>query len=174
MIGTIVVGVIVLLFGVTAFFGAPYVPSQRRYLRRAFDHFELISSRDLLVDIGAGDGRVLRQASARGARAIGYEINPLLAGLASWLSRRDENVAIIMKNFWTSPLPDATTIVYAFSVKRDEKRLIKKLTQEAVRLQRPLTLLCLGSPLETLEAEAKFEAYTLYRFHPIQRKALTV
>lgn len=171
---TIIIGIVIALFGLTAFFGAPYVPSQSVYLRRVFDELKLVTETDVLVDIGAGDGVVLREASRRGARAVGYEINPILALIARWLSRRDEKVSVRLRNFWQVTVPDETTIVYAFSVKRDGQRLIEKMQQEATRLRRPLRLLCLGSPLQAVHLEATFEAYTLYQFYPIQKKPLTV
>lgn len=162
------------MFGVAAFFGAPYVPSQPKYVRRAFSQLYPLTDKDTLVDIGAGDGVVLRIAQEFGAAAIGYEINPALWGMASWASRKDEHVNVVYGNFWRQPLPDTTTVVYAFSVKRDGPRLVKKLQGEANRLQRPLALLCLGSPLKGVESEGELDAYMLYRFYPSHRNALTV
>ena len=69
---------IVILVGFSAFTGAPYVPSHRRDVARAFRELYSLDANDVLVDIGSGDGVVLRQASQRGARAVGYEIHPLL------------------------------------------------------------------------------------------------
>jgi hypothetical protein len=162
----IVLGSIILLFGFVVLFGAPYVPSQRRYVRRAFAQLYPLSGSDVLVDIGAGDGVVLREARRTGARAIGYEINPLLCVLARLLSRGDEGVQVNLQNFWTARLPDETTVIYAFSVKRDGARLAKKVQREAIRLGRPLALLCLGSPLPDRPVDATFEAYYLYYFKP--------
>lgn len=170
----IALGIIVLMFGIAAFFGAPYVPSQPRFVRRAFSKLYPLSKEDTLVDIGAGDGVVLRIAQEFDAQAIGYEINPALWGMATWASRKDDRVSVIFANFWRQPLPDATTIVYAFSVKRDGPRLAKKMQREANRLERPLALLCLGSPLEGIEPEGALDAYVLYRFYPSQRNELTV
>lgn len=167
-------GLVLLMFGVAAFFGAPYVPSQPRFVRRAFSQLYPLGEEDTLVDIGAGDGVVLRIAQEFGAKAVGYEINPALWGMATWASRKDDRVSIIFANFWRQPLPETTTVVYAFSVKRDGPRLAKKMQREANRLKRPLALLCLGSPLEAVTPEGSLDAYTLYRFYPSQRNALTV
>lgn len=165
----VIVGGILVFFGFMAFVGAPYVPSQRKYVRRAFDHFGLSPS-DTLVDIGSGDGVVLRIASSYGARATGYEINPLLAGIAWALSRSDSRVTVRLANFWQAAVPDATTFMYAFSVSRDEKKLIAAVQQQADRLGRPLKLLCLGSPFKHRPATETFEAYYLYTFQPLQPK----
>jgi len=164
-----IVGVIVVLFGLAAFFGAPYVPSQSKYVRRAFDHFKL-GKKDVLVDAGSGDGIVLRIAASYGARAVGFEINPLLVGLSKLISLTNSRIEVKLANFWTTELPDDTTIVYAFSVKRDESKLIGTLQREANRLERPLRLVCYGSPLQKCEAKETFDAYHLYTFQPLQLK----
>jgi hypothetical protein len=166
----IAAAVLVLLFGFAAFFGAPYVPSRRRYVERALTHLYELNRDDVLVDIGSGDGVVLRVAAKRGARAVGYEINPVLVVLSKLLTARFSNVEVHFANFWTAKLPAETTVVYAFSVLRDNKRLIKKLQKEATRLGRPLDLLCYGSPLEGVRLTGKYEAYYRYTISPLQEK----
>ena len=68
---------IVALFLLTALRGAPYVPSRRQDIDRAFTELYHISKEDHLVDLGSGDGVVLRQAAKKGASASGFEINPV-------------------------------------------------------------------------------------------------
>ncbi len=162
----IIIGIFLLVVGIGALFGAPYVPSQRRYLKRAFDELYPLQSTDVLVDIGAGDGVILREASERGARAIGYEINPILYVVARWMSRRHDRVSVRLSNFWTSELPEETTVVYAFSVNRDAAKLTRKLQAHVDETGRPVALLCLGSPLTAMTPEGSLDAYTLYHFLP--------
>jgi len=50
------VAAVVLLFGFVAFTGAPYVPSRRRDLQKAFDELYRLKKTDVLVDIGSGGG----------------------------------------------------------------------------------------------------------------------
>jgi predicted RNA methylase len=104
-----VVAGIVVLAGFVAFTGAPYVPSKRRDVAKAFDELYPLTSKDVLVDIGSGDGIVLRMASKYGAKAIGYEIHPVLVLVSRLLSRRDKNVRVRLANFWRVPLPDTNT-----------------------------------------------------------------
>ena len=160
---------IFVFFGLVVFLGAPYVPSQRKYVIRIFEHLG-INSEDVLVDIGSGDGVILRVASRFGATAIGYEINPLLVGISKLLSFRDAKVVVHLQNAWLAHLPENTTVVYAFSVNRDEGRLSALVQREANRLQKPLKLLCYGSPFKRMEAVDTFEAYHLYIFQPLQLK----
>ena len=67
-----------MIFSLVVFRGSPYVPSQKKYIFEAFTKLYKISKNDLLIDIGSGDGIVLRQAARLGAKAIGFEINPIL------------------------------------------------------------------------------------------------
>lgn len=78
LVCAVVIGSILLLFLATALTGAPYVPTQRKELDEAFDVLRPLRAKDTVLDIGSGDGVVLAAAAHRGARAIGYEINPWL------------------------------------------------------------------------------------------------
>ena len=169
---TVIIFIIVCLvvfFGLVVFVGAPYVPSQKKYVKRVFEYLG-INSADLLVDVGSGDGIILRIASSYGAKAVGYEINPILVAISRLLSSRDPRVRVLLSNLWMARLPDETTIVYAFSVLRDEKKLRNLMQREANRLGRPLKLLCFGSPFKHMQSIDTFEAYHLYIFQPLQLK----
>jgi hypothetical protein len=168
MVPTLVIGGIIVLLGFSVFFGAPYVPSRRHDFTRMFDELYPLTTNDVLIDVGSGDGIILREASRRGAQAIGYEISPLLVGISKWFSRNDNKVTITMANFWQAVFPDATTVIYAFSVERDAKKLKRKIQGEANRLNKTLTLICYGSPLPETKVLREFEAYHLYEFHPLQ------
>jgi len=168
MVWTYIVGGVVVLLGFSAFFGAPYVPSRRRDLKRMFDELYPLSASDTVIDVGSGDGIILREVSRRGAKAVGYEISPLLVAISKWLSRQDKKVTVTMANFWLAKFPKTTTVIYAFSVERDAKKLTNKIQTESTRLNKPLTLICYGSPLPKKPAERTFEAYHLYLFEPVK------
>ena len=61
--------------------GAPFAPTPARAVAVALD-LAAVGPRDLLVDFGAGDGRLVIAAARRGARAIGHELSPFLWLLA--------------------------------------------------------------------------------------------
>lgn len=163
----IITALILLPFGLAVFFGAPYVPSRKKYLNIAFEELYLLKENDVLVDIGSGGGVVLREASARGAKTIGYEINPFLVVLSRFLSRKDNKVKILFADFWSAKLPDNMTVVYIFSVTRDMKKIIRKLQYEADRLRRPVYLINYGSELKGVKTVNKIDAYRLYVFSPL-------
>lgn len=160
--------ILVLTFGLVTFRGAPYVPSRRRYIKQAFTELYPLGDTDLLVDIGSGDGVVLRTASEYGAKAVGLELNPILVVISRILSRRDKNVTINLADFWLTPLPDQTTVVYGFMVTRDIKKVAIKLQHETDRIGRPLTFISYGNSIRGREYDKKLAGYTLYTFAPLQ------
>lgn len=163
-----ILATVIVLFGFVAFFGAPYVPSKRRELRRAFRSLYPLSKNDVLVDIGSGDGVVLREAARYGARAIGYELNPVLAWFSQWLSRHQKGVEVHVANMWNASFPEDTTVVYVFAVSRDSKKLEKKMQLEANRMKKPLKLVSYGCKLPNKVPIKTLGAHFLYDFLPLQ------
>ena len=157
----------VLTFGFVVFRGAPYVPSRKRQLAIAFEDLYPLSSQDTLVDIGSGDGIVLREAAKRGARAIGYELNPVLVLISRLLSRQQPGVTTRLADFWFVSLPTETTVVYVFGESRDIAKMAKKVRDEAQHLQKVLSFISYGFIVPGLEPEKKVGPYYLYRFTPL-------
>lgn len=164
MIWIYVFGILVVVLGASVFFGAPYVPSRRRDVRRMFDTLYPVGKNDTVLDLGSGDGLILREVSRRGARAVGYEISPIFWALSKALSSGDKKVVTKLVNIWLEPFPDDVTLVYAFTVTRDGKKLLKKIRSERERIGRPFSVVCYGSPLPGVEPKEVFEAYSLYTF----------
>lgn len=163
----ILAGSILLLFAFVVFYGAPYVPSRKRYINEAFGNLYRLDSKDVLVDFGSGDGVVLREASKRGAKSIGYELNPLLVVISKVLSRRHRNIEVRLASYWHAHLPKSTTVIYVFSVQRDAGRIERKVQEETNRLDKEIKVICYGSPLNK-RPDASYQAYTLYVFRPLQ------
>lgn len=160
---------IVLLFGFVVFRGAPYVPSHRKEVERAFDELYKVDSSDFVVDVGSGDGIILRLAAARGARAVGYELNPALVVIARFLSRKNKNTAVYLSDFWFARLPSQTTLIYAFAVERDIEKLARKIQTEANRLGKTLHVITYGSSFHSIQPVGELGAHHLFIFHPLQR-----
>lgn len=157
-----------LLFGLVVFRGAPYVPSKKRDLKVAFDELYPLSAKDTLVDIGSGDGIVLREAARRGAKGVGYELNPLLVGISRWLSRKQPRVRVTLADFWRVRLPQDTTVVYTFGESRDIKKMAAKVAEEATRLDKRLFFISYGFRIDGLRPDASIGAHHLYSFEPLQ------
>jgi hypothetical protein len=64
--------------------GVPAMPARMRWIRKALAQAK-VQPHDVVVDLGAGDGRVLWIAAREfGAHAVGYEVEPLHCAVA-WL-----------------------------------------------------------------------------------------
>lgn len=158
-----VIGVIIFLFfTLIVFVGAPYVPSHPRYAKQALTKLYPVGKRDVLLDVGSGDGIILRMASRRGARAVGYELNPILVAISRWLSRGDSRVTVRLADFWMTPFPDDLTVIYIFAVDRDTKRLVKKIKTESERIGRKLSVVSYGAALPGIEPVRQLDAHRLY------------
>lgn len=129
---------IVLPFGVGAVLGAPYVPILRRDSERILKIAHLKPGQTL-VDLGSGDGRLLRAAAAQGVRCIGYEINPWLvfvSRIVCWRYRK--LVTIHTADIWHTQLPPAD-VIYIFILDRYMARLGQKFEAEITRPTRVIS-----------------------------------
>lgn len=168
----IIFSIVVIAFGFVVFWGAPYVPSHRKEAQEAFAILHPLTKKDVVVDLGSGDGVVLRTAAIKGAKAIGYELNPLLVFISRLLSRRFQGIEIHTGNFWQRHLPSDTTVVYVFSVTRDMAKLETKLQGEADHLGRSFHLVLYAMKLPTKKPSKQHRAHSLYAFTPLHpRKA---
>ncbi len=150
------------------FRGSPYVPSHSLQVKNAFTELYNISKKDVLVDIGSGDGLVLRAAAKLGARAVGYEINPILVVVSKLLSRKYKNINVMLADFWLTNLPDNVTVVYVFSVTRDVKKIVDKIQKEANRLKRSIYIISYGGEFKCIKSIKNLGAHFLYKVEPLQ------
>ena len=106
--------------------GALYVSTSRTKIA-AFINAVPMKADQTLVDLGCGDGRVLREAQKRyGVRTIGYEINPLAYLKARLSSFGPNKIKIRRKNFWEADLTGAD-VVFCYLYPDVMKKLAAKL-----------------------------------------------
>jgi len=157
---------VALLFGFVVAFGAPYVPSLKKEVRNAFTKLYPVSQKDVVADLGSGDGSVLREAARHGAKVYGIELNPLLVLISNLRLRGHGRVRL--GNMWAAALPDDVTLVYVFSVTRDGPRLLRTLEREATRLKRPLNVMTFGEGLRGRKPVRTLNGHSLYEINPMQ------
>lgn len=155
--------VLVGYIGWTVMRGAPYVPTHKKQLSQVFTQLIKLSPSDVVVDLGAGDGVVLKEVAQHGAKAIGYEINWLLVVLMKLRFLRQSNISIKHKDYLKmSKLPQEVTIVYAFASSRDIKRIDKKMCEWS--RDRPLWLISYGFMVADKTPNKSLAAFKLYRY----------
>ena len=62
---------------ISASVGVPFLPTNYKRAKQMMDLAD-IKTGSSVVDLGSGAGRLLFLAAARGATAVGYELNPIL------------------------------------------------------------------------------------------------
>ncbi len=154
---------ILLLFLLPGIIGAPYVPSEQKDLEMAFTKLYKLSKKDLVVDLGAGDGIVLMAAAAHGAKAIGVEINPVLAAWTRFKLRKVKNATIKCSDMYKFELPAETTVVYVYAEHFTVSRLQKKLQKEAKRLNKTIYLISNAFDFKEMKTEKQIAPYYLYK-----------
>lgn len=127
-IGLLIVG----SFAVGGYLAAPWVPLWRRDVRRMLT-VARVQPNELVIDLGAGDGRIIISAARDfGANAIGYElaILPFLIGHGILTARRlRRRVTLRYQNFFNASLAPAN-VVTAFLSHRAMEQLRPKFEAE--------------------------------------------
>jgi len=167
MIFAIIVAIaIIAVVGVGVVVGAPFVPTRKKWIREALD-LAGVSRNDVIVDLGSGDGAVLKMAIENGAkRAVGYEINPILV---LWsrirLHKFREKIEIHDTDFFHAKLPPDTTVVYLFQVDRVLKKLNKFIIQQRSQLiTKKLRVVCFGFVIPGQKPVKILNGMQLYHF----------
>jgi len=111
---------------------APYVPMPWHVVDRIMEVVE-VSEDDVVYDLGSGDGRILlRAAKSRGARGVGYEIDPALveeARSAISAAGVQDRVEVREGDFFDADLGPAT-VVTLFLITSAQRQLRPKLLEE--------------------------------------------
>jgi len=112
------------------YIGAPYAPTRIAVVKKAFDFINL-GADDTLIDLGAGDGKIVREAAQRGARAIGFELSPIMWVIAWWRTRRYPQTSIRYRNFYKQSLNEAT-VIFAFLMPKHMPEIRELLKQRSL------------------------------------------
>jgi SAM-dependent methyltransferase len=162
----IVIFIFVLTFGFVVFFGAPYLPTMRAQQEVALDLLDLKKGQ-IFYDLGCGDGRMLRAATKRGLKAIGYELNPILCVVA-WINtlRYRKSIKIKCGNFWKADVKNADGI-FVFLIDNKMNRLDKFIQRQC---KKPLKLASYAFQIPGKEEASKKAGVYLYTYRPLARK----
>lgn len=125
----LIIGVVaIFLFAGVVAFGAPYLPTLTTRVSDAIELLDLKPGQTML-ELGCGDGRLLRAAAKKGIKAVGYELNPLLVIYAKLSSiRYGKLVSVRWANYWQIEWPPADGM-YVFLLNPYMSKLHKKVVQ---------------------------------------------
>lgn len=152
--------VMILVFAVVLLVGAPFLPTMKKQTPVAFELLDLKPG-DTFLELGCGDGRVLKYAAKKGIRGIGYEINPFLyiyARLRTW--RQRGLVSIYFRNYWKVTLPECQGI-YVFLLDNYMTKLDTKIRQEA---KRPVRLVSYAFKIPFRKPDKQKHGMYLYEY----------
>jgi predicted RNA methylase len=113
-------------------FGAPWVPTPYKIIRKMLVLAD-VKPRDIVYDLGSGDGRVIIEAARSfGAKAVGIEIDPLRF---LWTKAKifflglSNKVDVLFGNFFKINISDAN-IVTIYLLPDTNVKLIDKFVKE--------------------------------------------
>ena len=159
----ITVYIIVVIFCIMALTGAPFVPSRKREIKEAFQKLYKLSSKDFLIDMGSGNGKVLSIASRFGADSLGLELNPFLvfySGIRLW---RNKKATVKCADMFHFDFPKQTTVIYIFGVGRDGAKFLEAIQKQANQLHKTLYIISYATPIKNLKPIKTHKAYYLFK-----------
>ena len=142
----VVVGCTLLL---TFFIGPPFLPTPMSIIKELIQ-IANISTNDVVVDLGSGDGRLLIYAARQGATAKGWEINPFLVlwtYLVASRYRVGKRVKVYLQSYHKGDFSDAT-VVFLFNFPPYMPKLEQKLQRD---LQKGTKIISYKFTLPTLK-----------------------
>jgi hypothetical protein len=157
----IAASILLLVFGISVLFGAPYVPTHKSQIANIFALVD-IKTTESLLDLGTGDGRVLLAGAKYGVKTHGYEINPLLwlwIKIKTWPVR--SLCTVEFNNYKTASWPNDTGAIYIFGIKQDLEQVINK----AKKLNKPVQIISYGFKLPGLKPTKTIGALLRYDIH---------
>jgi 2-polyprenyl-3-methyl-5-hydroxy-6-metoxy-1,4-benzoquinol methylase len=137
--------------------GAPYFPSISKR-KEAMLKLANIQKGDTVYDLGCGDGRLVRAAAKKGARAIGYELSVPTFVIAWVTTLFHRNATIRLKNFWKGSYKDAD-VVLCFLMPDSMQEFYKKIWPQ---LKPGCRVVSHAFSIKNLEPKAKDGPVMLY------------
>lgn len=147
-------------FGFVLLRGAPYLPTLTKQVTTALDMVDLKPGQTLL-ELGCGDGKVLIAAAERGWNVVGYELNPLLAFVAWFRTRKyRKHVRVVCGDFWNQKWPPAEGI-FVFLLDSFMPKLDTKITQYK---HKPVKLVSFAFQIPDRKPAAEKDGLFLYTY----------
>jgi SAM-dependent methyltransferase len=118
-----------------------------------------VKKKDVVYDLGSGDGRALTIAGEFGAKAVGIEKNRLLVWLSK-LKTKDSNVKIIHSDIFKEDISNANVVMIYLSHKLTQ-RLKTKFEKE---LKKGTRIVSASHPIEEWNPAGKIKTGHFYSY----------
>ena len=138
-----------------------YEPTSLGVVARMLDAAQ-VKAGDVVYDLGCGDARILIAAAQRGARGVGFEIEPNLFKYAEANIKAEQlfdKVKVVQQDLFTVDMSDAT-VVALYLLPELNTRLRPKFWKE---LKVGTRIVANAFPIGGWEADRVFEVPTRYR-----------
>ena len=138
-----------------------YEPTSLGVVARMLDAAQ-VKAGDVVYDLGCGDARILIAAAQRGARGVGFEIEPNLFKYAEANIKAEQlfdKVKVVQQDLFTADMSDAT-VVALYLLPELNTRLRPKFWKE---LKVGTRIVTNAFPIGGWEADRVFEVPTRYR-----------
>ncbi len=146
---------------------SPWAPWWRtdRKTARAMCRLAKVGKKDIVYDLGSGDGTALIVAAKEfGAKCAGIEIDPLRAILSTliiYIIKAYDKVKIKRENFFNTNISEAT-VVFVYLVPRALNRLLPKFKKELRKGTRIVSYRYeINLPLEKYDKENNIRMYKI-------------
>ncbi|MDO4872346.1 MAG: hypothetical protein Q4A27_02910 [bacterium] len=123
-----------------------------------------------MVDIGSGDGAVLKVASEFKVRNIGFEINPFLVIFSKIRLRHFRNSKTILANFWHAFPLEKVSHFYVFGHSSRMAKIYQLAQNQANFQQSPIILISYGFEIPNQSFQQKIGAHFIYEITPDLQK----
>lgn len=130
-LGAIIASALLIPTAYAGLIGAPWAPTRMASVRKAFDDIE-ITKKDVVVDLGAGNGAIILEAARRGSKAVGYELSPIMWAVAAIHVMGQRGARMIYGNFFKKSLPERTTLVFLFLMPKHMDRVGEYLSSQNI------------------------------------------
>ena len=138
-----------------------YEPTSLGVVTRMLDAAQ-VKAGDVVYDLGCGDARIVIAAAQRGARGVGFEIEPNLFKYAEANIKAEQlfdKVKVVQQDLFTADMSDAT-VVALYLLPELNTRLRPKFWKE---LKVGTRIVTNAFPIGGWEADRVFEVPTRYR-----------
>jgi SAM-dependent methyltransferase len=146
-------------FALGAVLGAPWVPAFKKDLKAMIDDTNLKPG-EVFYELGCGDGRLVVEAAKRGAKAVGYEISPVMWLIAKIRVTPCRGASVKFGDFWRLDLSSAD-VVLAFLVPRTIGRLEVKAAKE---MKPGARLVSYIFPFPNMKPKTKAKNWSVYEY----------